>query len=167
MAALETIDPSRPNCPLLPSDDCHAVIAAAERHSACPSPERAALLARTMIGVYRVNDVRDPDVYVTALAATLAEFPAFIAERTASPVHGLPSRLKFLPAIAEVREALQAEDSRQRLMVARARWMIQERERRDAAQAERRAIEAQKIDPAKVDEILARFRTPDQKETAA
>lgn len=158
MATIEAIDPARPNCPLLPADECQAVIEAAERVAGKPTPEQATALARSLLGVYRRDDVNDPATYALAISATLAEFPAYIAERVASPVHGLPARLKFLPSIAEVREALETEDRRQRLIVARARWMLQERDKREAETKRRREIEQQRVDPAKVQEIVNRAR---------
>lgn len=155
VADLERIDPA-PGCRLLPVDECRAVIAAHERAQTRTAPDTATELAATLIGVYRRDDLHDPDVYIRAIAATLAEYPVHIAKRVASPVTGIPARMKFIPAVAEVREALDAEDRRQRNLAARAKWMIQERERRDA---DKRAITAApSIRAEQVDEILARVR---------
>ncbi|WP_188516942.1 hypothetical protein [Alsobacter metallidurans] len=162
MARIEATTPSS-NCELLPVDACRAVLEAADRAMALPQPEEAAQLARTMIGVYPKADVTDPDVYATAVAGTLAEFPAHVARKVASPVHGLPSRQKFLPRIAEIREACEAEVARQKTIASRARWMIKERERREKEAAERASWEGRRIDPARVDAILAGIFKPDTK----
>lgn len=40
-----------------------------------------------------------------AIAATLADYPHEVVEHITDPRTGLPAKLKFLPSVAEVREA--------------------------------------------------------------
>lgn len=40
-----------------------------------------------------------------AIAATLADYPREVVEHVTDPRTGLPAKLKFLPSVAEVREA--------------------------------------------------------------
>jgi hypothetical protein len=40
-----------------------------------------------------------------AVAATLAEYPKEVVQHVTDPRSGLPAKLKFLPSVAEVREA--------------------------------------------------------------
>lgn len=58
-----------------------------------------------MFGCYRKADANDPEIYTAAVAATLAEFADDVAEYVTDPRTGLPAKLKWLPTIAEVREA--------------------------------------------------------------
>jgi hypothetical protein len=63
--------------------------------------QRTALL----FGCYRKGDANDPEIYTAAIAATLADYPAEVVEYVTDPRTGLPSKLKWLPTVAEVREA--------------------------------------------------------------
>lgn len=58
-----------------------------------------------MFGCYRKGDANDPEIYTAAIAATLADFPPEVQDFVTDPRTGLPSRLKWLPTVAEVREA--------------------------------------------------------------
>ena len=58
-----------------------------------------------MFGCYRKQDANDPEIYVAAIGATLNEFPPAVIDFVTDPRTGLPSRLKWLPTVAEVREA--------------------------------------------------------------
>lgn len=118
--------------------------------------------SRRIVGVYRKSELNDPEVYTAILIALLLEYPHSIVTRVAHPVHGLQSRMKFLPTIAEVREACEQEQKRQRNLVVVARWQLQEHERRERLQAEREAFENEKVDPARVDEILKTYRNREQ-----
>jgi hypothetical protein len=63
--------------------------------------ERTAIL----FGCYRSGQANDPEVYTMAVAATLAEYPKEVVQHVTDPRSGLPAKLKFLPSVAEVREA--------------------------------------------------------------
>jgi hypothetical protein len=47
--------------------------------------------------------VNDPDVLTAAFVAVLARYPKEIIQAATDPVSGLPSHLKWLPTIAELR----------------------------------------------------------------
>jgi len=120
--------------------------------------EQAVQATRRITGVYRKSDLNDPEMYSAALIAVFSEYPPSIINRASHPVHGLPSRSKFLPTVSEVREACEVEAKRHRTLAAMAKWQIGEHERRQKIKAERKAAQNQPVDPARVDEILARFR---------
>jgi hypothetical protein len=151
-AEIDRTEPSA-HCQLVPADECRALIDSAARLPANTAPDDASRMARTMIGVYPRADVLDPETYVTAIAGTLAQFPPHVSQKVADPINGLPGRLKFLPRVAEVREACEAEAQRQRTIVARARWMIQEHE----ARAKREAPVKRTLTPEQVDELVKGF----------
>jgi hypothetical protein len=46
---------------------------------------------------------------MAAAAAMLAQYPEHVAGKVCDPIRGLPSKSKFLPAIAEIREACELE----------------------------------------------------------
>jgi hypothetical protein len=48
-------------------------------------------------------------MFITAATALLACYPEVVADRVCDPVRGLPIKNKFLPAIAEIREACERE----------------------------------------------------------
>lgn len=81
-------------------------------HSA---PDPAYCLRRTqlLLSCYRKDEVHDPDVYSAAVAATLGDFPKSVVDYVTDPRTGLPSELKFLPNVAEVRDACARETARQ------------------------------------------------------
>jgi hypothetical protein len=64
--------------------------------------------ARTMFGCYRKGDAHDPDTYVAAVAAVLAEYPDDTIWTVTDPRAGLPSKVGWLPTVKEVRDACEA-----------------------------------------------------------
>jgi hypothetical protein len=58
-----------------------------------------------MFSCYRKDEAHDPAVYVAAAAAVLGCYPTKVIDRVTDPRTGLPSDLKFLPSVAEIREA--------------------------------------------------------------
>jgi hypothetical protein len=48
-------------------------------------------------------------MFMIAAAAMLAQYPQPVAEKVCDPIRGLASKSKFLPAIAEIREACELE----------------------------------------------------------
>lgn len=58
-----------------------------------------------LFGCYRKADANDPEIYTMAVAATLAEYSPEVIEFVTDPRTGLPAKLKWLPTVAEVREA--------------------------------------------------------------
>lgn len=148
VAQIEAVQPG-PFCALVPASECRAVIDGAEKLPTTTAPEDASAMARTMIGVYPRADVIDATAYTTAIAGMLAMYPPHVSRRIADPLNGLPSRLKFLPRIAEVKDALEEEKRRQTTIVARAKWMVQEHERREKERLDvppKRTMQAEEVD---------------------
>lgn len=80
-------------------------------------PDPAYCLDRTklLFSCYRKDEAHDPEIYCSAVAATLSEFPRQVVEYVTDPRTGLPSSSKWLPNIAEVREACVTEAKRLQL----------------------------------------------------
>lgn len=116
---------------LIPADDCRHVLEAIYNDAVPATLEDAARLARRLVESYPARAVADGKTYATVMAACFAEFPVSIGKRVVHPVHGLPGRLKFLPTVAEVVEALKAEQTRRDTIAATAGWMLAERKRRE------------------------------------
>ena len=66
-------------------------------------PGFASLRAGMMFGCYRKQDANDPEIYVAAVTAILSEYPDSVIETVTDPRTGLPSKIKWLPAVAEVK----------------------------------------------------------------
>lgn len=62
-----------------------------------------------LFGCYPAGSANDPEMFITAATAMLASYPELVVERVCDPLRGLPSKNKFLPAIAEIREACERE----------------------------------------------------------
>jgi hypothetical protein len=69
----------------------------------------AARKAAQLFGCYPRNDANDPDTFLMAATALLASYPEVVADRVCDPLRGLPAKNKFLPALAEIREACERE----------------------------------------------------------
>jgi hypothetical protein len=63
----------------------------------------AARATKVLLGCYRSGEANDPEVYTTAMIATLSDFPEHIIRAVCDPRHGLPARSKWLPTVSEVR----------------------------------------------------------------
>jgi hypothetical protein len=81
-----------------------------------------------LFGCYPAGSANDPEMFITAAAAMLASYPELVVERVCDPLRGLPAKNKFLPAIAEIREACERE------MIWHDAVERRERERRHTAQ---------------------------------
>lgn len=62
-----------------------------------------------LFGFYPRNEANDPEMFIAGATAMLAGYPETVVERVCDPVRGLPGHSKFLPAIAEIREACERE----------------------------------------------------------
>jgi len=58
-----------------------------------------------MFACYRRDEAHDPDTYCAAVASVLGEYSKAVVDHVTDPRTGLPSDLKWLPSVAEVREA--------------------------------------------------------------
>ena len=91
--------------------------------------------AQMLLGCYRTGDAHDPQVYVAAVIAVLSDYPPDIVAAVTDPRTGIPSRIKWLPTIAEIKDA--CED------IAGPRRRMAEWETRSRAQlAERARLES-------------------------
>lgn len=126
---------------LLPVAECRALLTACSSQPNATGDE-AINLARSLMALYRKADFVDADMFSTAMCAVFAAYPASIGRQAIDPLKGLPSRLKFPPSIAEAKEALDEAMNRRRLIAYRAKWMLDERDRRDAEARRQREIAA-------------------------
>jgi hypothetical protein len=62
-----------------------------------------------MLGCYRRDEAADPEIFTRATIAVLAEYPHWCVIAVTDPAKGVPSRLKWLPSIAELKEACEAQ----------------------------------------------------------
>jgi hypothetical protein len=58
-----------------------------------------------LFGCFRKGDANDPEVYVAAISAMLAQYPDWIVIKVTDPMRGIPSEMDFLPTVKEVRDA--------------------------------------------------------------
>jgi hypothetical protein len=58
-----------------------------------------------MMGCYRLGEVGDPETYFTAVIAVLLRYPPDVITAVTEPATGIPSKVKWLPTIAEIVEA--------------------------------------------------------------
>lgn len=97
--------------------------------------------ARLLLGCYRTGDANDPEVYVAAVVAVLSKYPMHVMRMACDPNDGLPSKIKWLPTIAEVSEECRRLHDYDLRMA--------ERERRILAQIEeRKALPPPRPQPA-------------------
>lgn len=100
------------------ADQSAGLLAGSQKpQSAVSSPsglDPAYCLNRTKIlfSCYRKDEAHDPETYCAAVAATLAEFERQVVDYVTDPRTGLPSDSKWLPNIAEVRDACVREAGR-------------------------------------------------------
>jgi hypothetical protein len=68
----------------------------------------AAKHAKVLLGCYRTGDANDPEVYVRAVVAVLAEYPLEVIAKVCDPRMGLPAKSKWLPTIYEIKDACES-----------------------------------------------------------
>lgn len=71
---------------------------------ACPE-KQAAVFATMLFACYRAAEASEPAIYMAAAKKILQCYSEDSARSVCDPVNGLPSKLKFLPSIAEIKEA--------------------------------------------------------------
>lgn len=76
---------------------------------ALAGPKVAAERTRILVGCYPNGKPSDPEVYASAVAAVLAQYPPEIVQRVTDPRVGLVRRCRFLPSIAEIVSACDEE----------------------------------------------------------
>jgi hypothetical protein len=65
-------------------------------------PQTAVFLAGRLFGSFRAADANDPETFIAGATAIIAHYPEQIVRLVC---YGLPSQTKWLPALAEIREA--------------------------------------------------------------
>ena len=76
--------------------------------SSASAPDQAYCLRRTeiMLSCYRKDETHNPEVYSAAVSAILSDgYSQEVIDYVTDPRTGIPGKQKFLPAVAEVREA--------------------------------------------------------------
>ena len=63
------------------------------------------MMATRLFGYYRASEANDPETFIAGATVTLARYPEAVVRNICDPVRGLPSTAKWLPSIAEIREA--------------------------------------------------------------
>lgn len=95
----------------------------------------AAERAKILFGCYRTGDANDPETYVAAITAVLAQYPENIITQVTHPITGLPSNGKgWLPTVKEVRDACDAAYEpiiQNELRLKRVKEQIEQREREE------------------------------------
>lgn len=110
------------------------------------TPEDLAQAAECILSAYPHASPHDPDRYIASVIAFLSAYPLFVVKQVADPRVGIVTRCKFLPTIAELREAAdsvrrpKANQLAQKLAIAR-----QIHERRGEISAEDRAHVAERM----------------------
>src|SRR5260370_1162158 len=61
--------------------------------------------AKILVGCFRKSDAADPEVYAAAVVAVLVRWPVDVITSVTEPATGLPSKLNWLPSIAEITKA--------------------------------------------------------------
>ena len=87
--------------------------------------------AARLLGCYRTGDANDPEAYISAVVSVLARYPVQIIREVTEPATGLPARLKWLPAIAEIREECEILAQRDRRRIERDRQIREQIEARE------------------------------------
>jgi hypothetical protein len=105
----------------LPSAPPQALSTSAQSHlPTCPD-EVATRRAAILLASYRKGDAENPEIYTAAVASVLTCYPLPVAYRVTDPRSGLPGRSQWLPTVAEVRAACEAEMAPSRAAAARDR----------------------------------------------
>jgi hypothetical protein len=96
-----------------------------------------------MLDTYRKKgEAANPEVFVAAIAATLCLYPPEVVQRVTDPRTGIASRLKWIPEVAEIREACETEMAPIRRRQERER--IEARQRQIVAECEQEEARAAK-----------------------
>lgn len=67
--------------------------------------QRAAEATAKLFGYYPPHEVSDPKAFLAAVTAIFEMYPEDVVARVIDPLSGLPSKQKFAPKLAEIKEA--------------------------------------------------------------
>lgn len=90
--------------------------------------------ASRLLGCYRTGDANDPETYIAAVVSVLSRYDVEIMREVTEPATGLPSRLKWLPSISEIREECEMLAARVRRRVEREQQIHEQFEARKRLQ---------------------------------
>lgn len=68
--------------------------------------QRVAQLARRLFYFYPAQDVGNPEIFIAGVIELFERYPIEVLERAASAADGIPSKFKFIPRIAEIKDFL-------------------------------------------------------------
>jgi hypothetical protein len=98
--------------------------------------------AKLLLGCFRTGDATDPEVYTRAVVMVLADYPDDVIERVVDPRTGIPSRMNWLPTIAEIKSACEdIEGPRRRIREWEERAALQIEARKQLALTDGRSPE--------------------------
>jgi hypothetical protein len=69
----------------------------------------AAERATILTGCYKRDEAADPEIFIRAATAILEQYPEGTVRKVTHPASGLPAKLKWLPSIAELKEACEED----------------------------------------------------------
>lgn len=88
-------------------------------------------LAKVLFACYRMTETSDPEIYAAAAIAVMSDYSIDVVRKICDPRSGLPSKCKWLPSIAEIKEACEEEIApmlRERARQAQLKKQFEERE---------------------------------------
>ncbi len=135
---------------LVPAGTCHRMIGMLKQWQPC-GPERASEIVGILVGSYP-HQPHEPEIYLRAIVSVLAEAPEAAAKEA---INRVTRKQKFLPARAEIVEALNEIRNEQHRLEFYARKHIEEHKRREAEAMEAARPRATQESVAKT---MARFR---------
>ena len=101
----------------LTEDECAQLKTFIESDSEPAGLQYANEKARAITRVYPRHDVDDPEAHMLAAVAIMSQYPRSVLDRLADPRTGIVGYCKFLPRIAEIKEACIAEVDRRKKLV--------------------------------------------------
>ena len=146
--------------PLVSQQDAELLIQVCEADSRL-GPKEAHDQAQALMGFFLTREAIDPAQFTLGVSQLFQSYHRGFVKRVVDPVAGLPSKEKWLPAIAVIKEALEAEKIARANILSKAQWTLKEIERRKA-----KAIEDAKyagIDwedrRKRAEQVMQNFRT--------
>ena len=141
--------------------DCEALVTASKAALPLATPVEATDYAKQLLGFYPAREINDAQAYAMGISAMFSAYPAKYVRAVCNPVTGLPSRLKWLPTLADTKEALEGEKLRRERIIANAMWVVRAaNEKRKEAEFEAEIAAGRKTQDERaqqVKELLGRF----------
>lgn len=82
--------------------------------------------ASRLLGCYRTGDANDPEVYIAGVVAVLSRYSIEIIREVTEPATGLPSKLNWLPTLAEIHKECDVLEERAKRKVYLAQQLEQQ-----------------------------------------